>query len=245
MKIIAIGDIHGRPIWKKIVEQEADANLFVFVGDYFDSFDIPGEDQIRNFLDIMKFSEANEGKVVTLIGNHDHHYFNDIGNTGTSGYQADKCFMIGHVLQQYRQRLQMAYQHENVLFTHAGLSIVWLNNILGENWKLEEGQTYADTINEIWKHKPAAFIFHGRDPYGNDKYQTPIWIRPQALMYVGRALKRYIIQVVGHTGQNKIDIQGKATGGRYYFIDTLGTSGEYLVIENNTFTSKTVKEDES
>ena len=42
--------------------------------------------------------------------------------------------------------------------------------------------------------------------------------------------KAGIIQIVGHTGQNSIDIKGKSTGGKYYFIDTLGTSGEYLEI---------------
>ena len=39
---------------------------------------------------------------------------------------------------------------------------------------------------------------------------------------------------MGHTTQNKIDIKGQTTGGRYYYIDTLGTSGEYLVIQNET-----------
>ena len=48
-------------------------------------------------------------------------------------------------------------------------------------------------------------------------------------------IKHRIIQVVGHTQQNQIDIKGKATGGRYYFIDTLGTSGEYLIWEDGNF----------
>ena len=38
MKLVAIGDIHGRDIWKQIVETEQ-PNTVVFVGDYFDSFD--------------------------------------------------------------------------------------------------------------------------------------------------------------------------------------------------------------
>jgi predicted phosphodiesterase len=42
MKIVAIGDIHGRDYWKQIIEQEQDADVFVFVGDYFDSFTIKG-----------------------------------------------------------------------------------------------------------------------------------------------------------------------------------------------------------
>lgn len=37
------------------------------------------------------------------------------------------------------------------------------------------------------------------------------------------------IQIVGHTTQNKINI----VNDQFVFIDTLGTSGEYLVIEDN------------
>ncbi len=80
-------------------------------------------------------------------------------------------------------------------------------------------------------------MFYGIDPYGNSKTQTPIWIRPQALLAGNRDsfLKTDYIQVVGHTAVRKIDIDGKATGGRYYFIDTLDTTSTYLVYENNEF----------
>jgi hypothetical protein len=46
-------------------------------------------------------------------------------------------------------------------------------------------------------------------------------------------LRKKVIQVVGHTQQNQIDKKGGATGGRYWFIDTLGTSKEYMLIEDN------------
>ncbi len=46
-------------------------------------------------------------------------------------------------------------------------------------------------------------------------------------------LKNHIIQVVGHTPQDTIDIEGKSTGGRYYFIDTLEYGqNQYLVVKN-------------
>ena len=38
-KTIIIGDIHGRDIWKNIVAQEQ-ADRVIFIGDYFDSFNI-------------------------------------------------------------------------------------------------------------------------------------------------------------------------------------------------------------
>ena len=52
-KLVAIGDVHGRNTWQQIVEQEQPTTV-VFVGDYFDSFDIPGIDQIHNFKNIIQ-----------------------------------------------------------------------------------------------------------------------------------------------------------------------------------------------
>jgi hypothetical protein len=80
-------------------------------------------------------------------------------------------------------------------------------------------------------------MFCGIDPYGNSKTQTPIWIRPQALIAGNRDtfLKTDYIQVVGHTQVRKIDIEGKATGGRYYFIDILDDSNQFLIYEGGEF----------
>jgi hypothetical protein len=41
----------------------------------------------------------------------------------------------------------------------------------------------------------------------------------------------------------RIDIDGsdKFTGGRYYFIDTMETSGEYLIIQDNNINVNSVK----
>ena len=60
MKTIIIGDIHGRDTWKQIVEQEQDAHRIVFLGDYFDSFDIKGVEQLHNFNEIIKFWKNRE-----------------------------------------------------------------------------------------------------------------------------------------------------------------------------------------
>jgi hypothetical protein len=71
----------------------------------------------------------------------------------------------------------------------------------------------------------------GASGYGNETYQGPMWIRPKALMEANKkTLRKKIIQVVGHTYQNEIDKQGKATGGRYYFVDVQETSQEYMII---------------
>ena len=97
-KLVAIGDIHGRDTWKQIVEQEQ-PDTVVFVGDYFDSYDIPGIDQIHNFKNIIQWKLDNpQCKVVLLVGNHDFHYMSTC-NEYYSGFQRDLYIPIGEVLE--------------------------------------------------------------------------------------------------------------------------------------------------
>ena len=72
MKTVIIGDIHGHDSWKQIIEQEQNADRFIFVGDYFDSFTVPGATQVQNFQDIIEFKETNGKETILLIGNHDY-----------------------------------------------------------------------------------------------------------------------------------------------------------------------------
>ena len=52
-KTIYIGDIHGLDIWNEIVAKHDDADNIVFIGDYFDSFDIPAVVQLDNVKKIV------------------------------------------------------------------------------------------------------------------------------------------------------------------------------------------------
>jgi len=232
MKTVVIGDVHGRSLWKLIVNQE-NPDRVVFIGDYFDSFDIKGEEQLNNFLDIIEYKKSSGKEVIMLIGNHDHHYFPEIGDSGTSGYQPMFSYQISPVLDANREHLQMAYQMDEFLFSHAGVSSVFMDETFGPNgWKVE---TIVDDLNEMFIHRPGVFSFNGLDPYGDDEYQTPIWIRPKSLMRANRnTLRTRFIQVVGHTQVKKLDLVGaeKSAGGRYYLIDCQETTGEYLVIQD-------------
>jgi predicted phosphodiesterase len=239
MKTIVLGDIHGRNIWKHIISKE-NPDRIVFIGDYFDSFDYNTEIQINNFLDICEYKKTGGKEVIMLIGNHDFHYFPEIGDTGTSGYQRGGCKSIEYLISENKNLLQIAYEFDNFLFTHAGVSETFLNrckNLHPNN----EGLSISELLNDLFKFKSWAFEFNGREPHGDDITQSCIWIRPKSLMRDAQNIKKSYIQIVGHTPQNQIDIKGKSTGGKYYFIDTLGTSKEYLIIENDKITSGKVK----
>jgi predicted MPP superfamily phosphohydrolase len=235
MKTVVIGDVHGRSLWKLIVHLE-NPDRVIFIGDYFDSFDISGVEQIHNFKEIIEYKETSGKDVILLIGNHDYHYFPEIGNTGTSGYQSRIAPSITQVIDENRQHLQMAYGFNDYLFTHAGVSPEFMDQVFGPNDWNEDN--VVELLNDLFKYKPKSFEFNGTDPYGDNAYQTPIWIRPRSLMSVNKkhdkGLKKDYIQIVGHTQVNKLDLVGaeKAAGGRYYLIDCLGTTGEYLVIQD-------------
>jgi hypothetical protein len=58
-----------------------------------------------------------------------------------------------------------------------------------------------------------------------------------------KGLRKDYIQIVGHTQMRKLDIEdsNKFTGGRYYFIDTMETTGEYLIIEDDKLYTNSVR----
>ena len=228
MKTIFLGDTHGRSLWKDIIAKESPDRV-VFIGDYFDSFDIKSTEQMFNFKEIIAFKESNQCEVILLIGNHDYHYYP--GGETYSGYQHGAAPAIKQLLEENKHHMQMCYQLDNILCSHAGIGHNWLV----EQEKYESG-SIADFVNDIWNYKPNRFMFYGFDPYGDNKTQTPIWIRPKSLLAGNKEtfLKKDYIQIAGHTQVNKIDIEGKATGGRYYFIDAIEVC-QYLVYEDNEF----------
>lgn len=223
MRIIALGDTHGRTDWKRIVEEET-FDKVVFLGDYFDSHDfITAEQQMDNFQDLLAYKRANVEKVVLLIGNHDFHYHRKISQT-YSGYEYFSEFEIQDLFQFALEEdlVQMCFLYQKILFTHAGITKTWakankidLNNL-------------ENSINQLFKNTPKAFGYNPgklNDPYGEEICQTPIWVRPKSLRQ--NAIEGFT-QVVGHTPQPGIRLDDKII-----FIDTIGTSGEYLSIQND------------
>lgn len=251
-KNIYIGDIHGRDVWKEIVEKHSDADNIVFIGDYFDSFVISGLDQLNNCKEIVDFKKLQEldptKKVYLLIGNHDHHYLPNIKWRGTtSGFQPVMLHQFEQFFRENEELFQVAVIVGNCLCTHAGVSSKFLKDI--GYWTYDnhtDEDKIPDFLNDLLKYKPNELGFDAffdrnygmgkPNPYGDDEGQSPLWIRPRSLQKSNKNqdIKKKYIQIVGHTSQDHIDIKGKTTGGRYYYIDTLA-NGEYLVEVDGVF----------
>jgi hypothetical protein len=226
MRIITIGDIHGRDTWIKIVNKEKFDKLII-VADYFDTHeDVSAAIQMHNFKKLIEYKKANPDKVDLLFGNHDLHYLRTIHNQ-YSGYQMWHEIDISELLHAALDKnlLKMCTIIDNIIFTHAGVTKTWcFNSLLKVD--TSNSELLESSINDLFTYKPRMFDFtvgKNYDIYGDDICQTPVWVRPESL--IADKLDNYK-QVVGHTTQEKIVIYDGIA-----FIDTLA-SEEYLVIEN-------------
>lgn len=228
MKTIVLGDIHGRTIWKDIISKE-DFDRLIFIGDYFDTHEnISVDQQIENFKDIIDYKDSSDKEIILLTGNHDFHYLPKIMEH-YSGYNNLRAKDITTILEKNLDKLQMCYKIGNILFTHAGITSRWLKDN-----KYDNEIPVDKFINDLFINDKNNFSFYGFDPYGDDVTQSPIWVRPASLMKNAFRYEDHI-QVMGHTTMNSI----QPVKERYYFIDTLGTSREYLLITDyNIFIEK-------
>lgn len=232
MRIIVLGDTHGRIKWKEIVAKEANADKIIFIGDYFDSHSqgVSGNKQIVNFKEIVQFKIDNPQQVVLLTGNHDFHYIRGIGET-YSGYQAGYALEIGELVEKTIKdgHMQMCYHQDGYLFSHAGLTKTWCGLMLG-NDNPEVNDVLVQTINDYLVYQPKVFVFNSGENgsfTGDDVTQGPIWVRPYSL---SQDKVDGVICVVGHTptreGISIVEEHG------IILTDCLGETDQYLIIEN-------------
>ena len=231
MRLIALGDTHGRLNWEEIVAKELESSdKIIFMGDYFDTHDdISPEQQLSNFNEIVAYKRANMDKVVMLIGNHDYHYMNLVSDN-YSGYQRGYAKSFNEAIETALADglMQMCYTHAHFVFTHAGVTRTWCTNS-GIDINLR-GLELEKAINDLFIKNRIFFSFQIGDNFsqsGNDITQPPIWVRPESLL---SDMLDDIICVVGHTTVSRLGLMDELP--KLILIDCLGTTGEYLIIEN-------------
>lgn len=234
-KILVLGDTHGRPFWKEIIEKE-NPDKIIFLGDYVSTHEgISAEQQFSNLEEILTYKENNPDKVILLRGNHDTQHL---------GYYWAECSgwdgqVWGAMSQsEFKERFlkltQWVYIDEELktIFSHAGVSDVWMKN------------SEIDSVHDINSLEPSELFgftpnYYG-DCYGDSETQPPVWIRPQALC---KCNVKGWDQVVGHTPVRTIINVGKSAKGKQniWLCDALGVK-QYLVIDNNEFQPKTFEQ---
>ena len=233
-KILVLGDTHGGPLWRSIIDKETPDKV-IFLGDYATTHEgISAEQQIDNFIDILKLKLYSPDKVILLRGNHD---------TQLLGYHWAECYpnepkvqqwLMGHK-DEFLKYTQWVYVDDTIktIFSHAGISQVWMDDIahiqdIHEINNLEPSEAFGFTPDSPW------------DMYGDSETQPPTWIRPQSLC---KCNVKGWDQVVGHTPQKGISKMWKNCKGNHtiWMCDALGKR-QYLVIDNGEFQPKTFEQ---
>lgn len=243
MKIVVIGDIHGRDIWNKIVNDNKDADKIVILGDYLDSYTINTDAQILNLYDLILFKRKQKDRLILLLGNHDFHYvYNWLNRNGMnpsyekySGYSRRTMEQSGELFAEClkRKEILLSWQYENLLFSHAGFSTPWLQEVAKtQNPGNLDWSSYS--IEELLKYFGFS-LADLNDMYGTNKYQGPLWIRPNTLT---EYLPEGYIQIVGHTESRSQEIESfkpleEQTDTNLILCDRLPFS--YLIIEDKIF----------
>ena len=219
-KTLVLGDIHGRTIWKDIIDLEQ-PDLTIFLGDYVSTHDhvITEQNQIDNLENILKYKESHPDKVIMLRGNHDTQHLGYYW-AECSGY----CRGVGEYMMSNKDRFlentQWIHVIGDTIFSHAGISKPWMDNshidnVLNIN-ELEPSELFGFTSDRIF------------DMCGDSKTQPPTWIRPATLAQ--HCIDDYD-QVVGHTPVKNLTNISKAVkrNRNILLCDCLGTSREYLL----------------
>lgn len=235
MKTITIPDLHGRNNWLQVVNQEADK--IIFLGDYVDSFDFTDQEIESNLRAVVKFKLDNPDKVILLLGNHDITYMYGIDYM-CSGYRSSQAEVLTKIFNDNSELFQAAYQHEDVLWTHGGVSKRWWDKYKG--WLIEHqvGTNYADLLNMALLHENfRPCLFEVGPNSGGIRYDEsgPLWVRPNEMIDT-QPFDENIHQIVGHTRFPKITRFNKYGDKTYencsiIYCDCLGTKEQFMIME--------------
>ena len=234
MKILVLGDVHARSEVFDILNREIDqVDLVIFLGDFVSTHDrVTEEEQIRVCDEIFKWKESMPEKIVLLRGNHDQQ---------AAGYSWAQCSgyfpKVGEWFEKNKDRwlknTQWVYIHENLLFSHAGVSKVWMEN--NQIKSVEDINTLEPS--EIFGFTPDGWW----DNVGDSVTQPPTWIRP---IYLLKCMVDGYTQIVGHTPMHRIcnvseEVRGKSVNPNtpdLWLCDCL--PNQYLIIDNGEFIVK-------
>lgn len=231
MKVCVIGDVHGTTkfldCYMNIIKNDNDCEKIIVLGDHFDPYENISVDEMiekyQEFIDIC----SKDDRVISILGNHDlatYVIYNDSTNRTARGWNAE---IIGNQISKNLPNSYLCYKIGNYLFSHAGVSQVWLDDIskYGVGYEKMIMQNYkgwtTDELSDI-----VAFYYNDWSCYGNNEHQGCTWIRPQALDKC--AIEGYN-QVVGHTQVGEISSVEMKNGMQLWLTDNQRKS-EYLTL---------------
>ena len=213
-KLLVIPDLHGRPFWKKTVEDNINkVDKIIFLGDYLDPYPWEGitrKDAIRNFDDVIAFKASNEDKVVLLLGNHDLQYVNKRKFYTRSRYDSSNSYHIEGMFRSHRSFFKIAHEEyvngKMYLFSHSALIPQWY-----ERHKELIGELNVENLNKLLDIPQGitALCEVSRYRGGYDKDGSIVWAHITEAENLKEKLNENIpwgYQIFGHSQQEKYPV---------------------------------------
>lgn len=227
MKIITVGDIHGRTNWKKV----PDGDIQVFIGDYTDSFNVKDLDILENLKEIIEYKKTNPDGVILLWGNHDVQYaLQPPGSNNrhyASGYRSMMHWDLYPLFRDNFDLFQVAYQYDNYLWTHAGVHKGWhINRFLSETGHDPEMCPLADKLNMMLLNKDSCLFDVGHIRGGFLPVGGPLWLHK----FPARKYLEGYHQIIGHTVTKSIHTETLNEFTSVTFVDVLDKKDSFYAI---------------
>ena len=220
MKIAYLTDLHGKSLWEEVAPEKYDK--IIFGGDYVDAFGLTNEEILTNLLGIIYFKQKYPDKIELLVGNHDIQYIlygHALGRKVLcSGFRSNMVNTLHEIFSFYKSIFKAAYQIDNILFTHAGISLeAWNSHLKSALCNVELTGDIAHEINIAYKQRKEELFYIGESRGGMHKRGSIFWADRRETEF---DLLPGIIQIVGHTHvDNRITaIDDKK--GEIYYCDT-------------------------
>jgi hypothetical protein len=224
-RVLVVPDVHGEIFWKEPVRRYiGQVDRIIFLGDYLDPYrdeEHTPQDVFDNLMDIVDLKRANMDKVVLLKGNHDHHYASETFRNLACGSRCDTInwSLYNAVFVRNQDLFKLAHlemiKGMPYLFSHAGLTLNWINKVNSSIWKLADNKisiadpTIINRINalddSVEGQEMLAIIGKYRSMFGC-KSGSVLWADIEEHAFP-KAPKVYglnqVFQVFGHTSINK------------------------------------------
>lgn len=245
MKVLSIGDIHGRDSWKRVIDSSGPVDHVVFIGDYVDSH----EDEITNVVilhnlkEIIELKRSDPSRVTLIIGNHDVQYMRPSQRRQYSGYRSEAYWDLHDLFKQNDSLFDPVYELESSsgvkhIWTHAGICREWVKSTikvlrsddirLGQIWERVEDPTPSETVLLAWQYGLSAFYDASWHNGGTAWCDSPIWTRPKRLDLDGIS---DAVQIVGHTCQTRIKSVELPKNRTNHYIDVLAYQEVGLILD--------------
>lgn len=158
MKILVLGDIHGRKFWRQaIADNIGNVDKVIFLGDYLDPYEQEIDEnqelmECNDFYDcqglfsmlndIISLKKNEPDKYVLLTGNHTDSYiwskFRAATRTDYRNWEKYHKFFLENL-----KYFNLVWIENNTIFSHAGISKGWANRV----WEILEFP--ADELSSV------------------------------------------------------------------------------------------------